>query len=102
MFGWDRLGLYPWWWKFEERAHQINQGSLDRPGLFWEQFERNKYMYKCQNKVIFFNGKSDITLEINGENIITVFIQKSIAILELKEKKFVYFYHTTEESNKQG
>ena len=59
-------------------------------------------MYKCQNKVIFFNGKSDITLEINGENIITVFIQKSIAILELKEKKFVYFYHTTEESNKQG
>ena len=70
--------------------------------FFWEQFERNKYMYKCQNKVIFFNGKSDVTLEINGENIITVFIQKSIAILELKEKKFVYFYHTTEESNKQG
>ena len=59
-------------------------------------------MYKCQNKVIFFNGKSDITLEINGENIVTVFIQKSIAILELKEKKFVYFYHTTDEQNKQG
>ena len=59
-------------------------------------------MYKCQNKVIFFNGKSDITLEINGENIVAVFIQKSIAILELKEKKFVYFYHTTDEQNKQG
>lgn len=70
--------------------------------IFREQIQRNKYMYKCQSKVIFFNGKSDITLEINGENIITVFIQKSIAILELKEKKFVYFYHTTEESNKQG
>ena len=52
--------------------------------------------------MIFFNGKSDVTLEINGENIVTVFIQKSIAILELKEKKFVYFYHTTDEQNKQG
>ena len=52
--------------------------------------------------MIFFNGKSDITLEINGENIVAVFIQKSIAILELKEKKFVYFYHTTDEQNKQG
>ena len=59
-------------------------------------------MYKCQNKVIFFNGKNDITLEINGENIVTVFVQKSITILELKENKFVYFYHTTEEQNKQG
>ena len=79
-------------------------GSPDGPGreCFCEHIERNKYMYKCQNKVIFFNGKSDITLEINGENIVTIFIQKSIAILELKEKKFVYFYHTTEESNKQG
>ena len=59
--------------------------------IFREQIQRNKYIYKCQSKVIFFNGKSDITLEINGENIITVFSQKSIAILELKEKKFVYF-----------